>query len=233
MQQEVVPTPTPGQRRGPGHGDGGGRQLQRHLGGAGPAGLGVRRAQGGVPRRRLGCRRHRLGGRQPRAPLAGRRRGGGPLQSGRRRRRGVQRRRPDVLADPADLGLRDARWLVRPVLPGAVAPADAAPQAPDLGRERLLCLNTRDRLSHVVRPCAAHAEARPERVGLGRRRGSRLDGDPDHRRVRRQRDCRDLRRGQARVRRKSRGQRRDQSHALRLLGPAARRRRRRSVTRRT
>ena len=38
-----------------------------------------------------------------------------PLQPGRRRRRGVQRRRPDVLALAAHLGLRDAGRLVRAV----------------------------------------------------------------------------------------------------------------------
>ena len=37
--------------------------------------------------------------------LEGRRRGRHPLQPGRRRRRGVQRRRPDVLALAAHLGL--------------------------------------------------------------------------------------------------------------------------------
>ena len=42
--------------------------------------------------------------------------------------------------------------LVRPVLQGAVAPADAAAQAPDLGGGRLLHAGAGDRLPHAVRP---------------------------------------------------------------------------------
>ena len=78
------------------------------------------------PHRRLGRVGHRLGGRRQGEALEGRRRGRRPLQPGRRRRRGVQRRRSDVLAQPAHLGLRDAGRLLRPVLQGAGAPADAA-----------------------------------------------------------------------------------------------------------
>ena len=48
---------------------------------------------------------HRLGGRLQSEALEGRRRGRRPLQPGRRRRRGMQRRRPDVLGLPAHLGL--------------------------------------------------------------------------------------------------------------------------------
>ena len=48
---------------------------------------------------------HRLGGRLQGQALEGRRRGRRPLQPGRRRRRGVQRRRPDVLGLAAHLGL--------------------------------------------------------------------------------------------------------------------------------
>jgi crotonyl-CoA carboxylase/reductase len=47
------------------------------------------------------------------------------LQSGRRRRRGMQRRRSAIVAVAAHLGLRDAGRLVRAILPRAVAPADA------------------------------------------------------------------------------------------------------------
>ena len=47
---------------------------------------------------RLGCFRHRVGDRHEGAALEGRRRGHRPLQSGRRRRRGLQRRRSDALA---------------------------------------------------------------------------------------------------------------------------------------
>ena len=104
--------------------------------GARPADLAARRAQAALPRRRLRRVRHRLGGRRQGEALEGRRRGRRPLQPGRRRRRGVQRRRPDVLALAAHLGLRDAGRLLRPVLPRAVAPADGAAAAPHLGRER-------------------------------------------------------------------------------------------------
>ena len=112
--------------RGAGPRDGGGRQLQRRLGGAGHPDLALRRAQAAVPYRRLRRLGHRVGGRRQGEALEGRRRGRHPLQPGRRRRRGVQRRRSDVLHQPAHLGLRDAGRLVRPVLPGAGAPAHEA-----------------------------------------------------------------------------------------------------------
>ena len=104
-----------------------GRQLQRRLGRARRAGLGARRPQAALPYRRIGRRGDRLGGRIEGEALEGRRRGRRPLQPGRRRRRGVQRRRPDVLRLAAHLGLRDAGRLLRPVLPGAGPPADGAP----------------------------------------------------------------------------------------------------------
>ncbi len=91
--------------------------------------------------------------------------------------------------------------LLRPVLQGPVAPADAAAAASDLGGGRLLHAGARHRLSHAVRPPAAHAEAGRQRAGLGRRRRPRLDGDPDDRGLGRQRHRGDLRGGQARVRR--------------------------------
>ena len=53
--------------------------------------------------------------------LEGRRRGGHPLQPGRRRRRGVQWRRSDELAEPAHLGLRD---------PGRLLSPSSAPSSP-------------------------------------------------------------------------------------------------------
>ena len=59
---------------------------------------------------------------------------------------------------------------------GAGPPADAARQAPDLGRERLLHADARHRLSHAVRPSPAHPAARPQRAGLGRLGRPRLDG---------------------------------------------------------
>ena len=104
--------------------------------GARPADLAARRAQAALPHRRLRRVRHRLGGRRQGEALEGRRRGHRPLQSGRRRRRGVQRRRPDVLALAAHLGLRDAGRLVRAVLPRAVAPADAAARSTSPGKRR-------------------------------------------------------------------------------------------------
>ena len=58
----------------------------------------ARRAQEALSRRRLRRVRHRLRGRLQGEALEGRRRGRHPLQPGRRRRRGVQRRRSDVLA---------------------------------------------------------------------------------------------------------------------------------------
>ena len=78
--------------------DGGGRQLQRRVGGARQADLAARRAQAPLSHRRLRRVRHRLCGRLQGEALEGRRRGRHPLQPGRRRRRGMQRRRPDVLA---------------------------------------------------------------------------------------------------------------------------------------
>ena len=108
----------------------------------------------GLPRRRVRRLGHRLGGRRQGEALESRRPGRGALQPGRRRRRGVQRRRPDVLAHPADLGLRDARRLLRPVRPRSVAAADAAPPAPDLGGIGLLHPDPRHRLPDAVRPSA-------------------------------------------------------------------------------
>ena len=78
--------------------DGGGRQLQRRVGGARQADLAARRAQEPLSHRRLRRVRHHLRGRLQGEALEGRRRGRHPLQPGRRRRRGVQRRRSDVLA---------------------------------------------------------------------------------------------------------------------------------------
>ena len=70
--------------------------------------------------------------------------------------------------DPAHLGLRDAGRLLRAIRPRAVAAGDAAPQAPDLGRERLLHADARHRLSHALRPPSAYSRTRHERAGLGR-----------------------------------------------------------------
>ena len=113
------------QPRGAGHGDGGGRELQRRLGGARPADLALRRAWRRLSHRGLRRLGHRLGRRRQGEALEGRRRGRHPLQPGRRRRRALQRRRPDVLAQPADLGLRDAGRILRAVHLRAEPAADA------------------------------------------------------------------------------------------------------------
>ena len=126
-----------------------------------------RRAQEPLSRRRLRCVRHRLRRRLQGEALEGRRRGRHPLQPGRRRRRGVQRRRPDVLALPAHLGLRDAGRLVRAVLPRAGPPADGAAQAPHLGGERLLHPGAGHRLPHAVRPPPARHPARARTCWCG------------------------------------------------------------------
>ena len=57
----------------------------------------------------------------------------------------------------AHLGLRDARRLVRAILPRAGPPAARAAEAPHLGRGRLLHAGARHLLPHAVRPPAAHA----------------------------------------------------------------------------
>ena len=96
--------------------------------------------------------RRGLGGRLQGAALEGRRRGHRPLQSGRRRRRGLQRRRSAAVALAAHLGLRDAGRLVRAVLPRAVAPIDAEAGASDLGRSRPA---TRSRSPPPIACCSA------------------------------------------------------------------------------
>ena len=131
------------------------------------ADLAPRRAQEPLSHRRLRRVRHRLRRRLQGEALEGRRRGRHPLQPGRRRRRGVQRRRSDVLAQPAHLGLRDAGRLVRAVLPRAGPPADGAAQAPHLGGERLLHAGARHRLPHAVRPPPARASARARTCWCG------------------------------------------------------------------
>jgi len=65
------------------------------------------------------------------------------------------------------MGLRNARRRFRPVLPRPVSPAIAAPEAPDLGRERLLHANIGNSLPDDVRPRAASTRARPTCAGVG------------------------------------------------------------------
>ena len=210
-------------RRGRGAGlrDGRRRQLQRRMGGPRHADLAARRAQESVPHRGLRCLRHRLGDRQEGAALEGGRRGHRPLQSGRRRRRGLQWRRPAAVAVAAHLGLRDAGRIVRAVLPRAVAPADAEAAASHLGGVGLLHADARHRLPHALRPSAAHAQARRLRAGVGRLRRARRVRRAARRRVGRQRHRRRLGREQARLRHAARRQGRHQPQGFRLLGPDA------------
>ena len=165
--------------------------------------------------------RRGVGGRQQGQALEGRRRGRGPLQPGRWRRRGVQWRRPDVLVEPAHLGLRDAGWLLRAVLPRPVAPAHGEAEAPHVGRGGLLHADPRDRLPHAVRASAAHREARRQRAGMGCVRRPRRVRRATLRCFRRQRHRRHLRRLQARLRHGARRQGRHQPQGIRLLGPVA------------
>ena len=101
-----------------------------------PADHAVQRPQAAVSHRRLRCLGRRLGGRRQGEALEGRRRSHRPLQSGRRRRRGLQWRRSAAVAVAAHLGLRDAGRLVRAILPRAVAAIDAEAGASHLGRSR-------------------------------------------------------------------------------------------------
>ena len=147
-----------------------------------------------------------------------RRRSHRALQSGRRRRRGLQRRRSAVVAVAAHLGLRDAGRLVRAILPRAVAPADAQAAASDLGRIGLLHADAGHRLSHAVRPSAAHAQARRQRAGVGRFRRARRVRRAAGRRLRRQRHRHRLRRIESRIRVQSRRQGRHQPQGIQVLG---------------
>ena len=98
-----------------------------------------------------------------------------------------------------------------------------APQAPHLGRKRLLHADARHRLPHAVRPPAARPASGPQRAGLGRLGRPRLDGRPAVRDVRRQCHRRRLGRRQARLRHAARRQGRDQPQGLRLAGANCRR----------
>ena len=68
------------------------------------------------------------------------------------------------------------------------------PEASHLGRVGLLHADARDRLPHAVRPCAAHAQARRQRAGLGRLRRARRVRRAARRGLRRECDRRHLRR---------------------------------------
>ena len=166
--------------------------------------------------------RRRLGGRLQGAALEGRRRGHRPLQSGRRRRRGLQRRRSAAVALAAHLGLRDAGRLVRAVLPRAVAPADAEARRISPGKRRPA---TRSRSPPPIACCSAiapHTLKPGDNVlvwgasgGLGvfgvqlaAASGANAIGV-------------DLRRVQARLRDRPRRQGRHQPQGVQVLGPDA------------
>jgi crotonyl-CoA carboxylase/reductase len=120
-------------------------------------------------------------------------RGHRPLQSGRRRRRGLQRRRPDAFALAAYLGLRDAGRLVRAILPRAVAAIDGKAETPHLGKSACYTLT----LATAYRMLFGHPphtpEARRLRSGLGRSGGLGVFGVQLAARVGRECDRRDLR----------------------------------------
>src|SRR5690554_6010920 len=79
----------------------------------------------------------------------------------------MQWRRPDVLALATHLGLRNAGWVIRAVLPRPVAAIDAAPEASHMGRKRLLHADARNRLPDAVRPSPAYPVTGPECSRLG------------------------------------------------------------------
>ncbi len=115
MQMEEVPLPVCGDHGGAGAGHGRGRELQRRVGRAGQAGLGLQDAQGALPHRGLGRVGDRVEGRQGRPSLEGGRRGRHPLQPELRPVPGVQRSRSHGLLRAEDLGLRDELGRLRPV----------------------------------------------------------------------------------------------------------------------
>ena len=149
-----------------------------------------------LPHRRLRRVGHRRGGRARRDALEGGRRGRRPLQPELRRVPGVQRARPDGLLAAEDLGLRDELGLVRRLLPRAGPAAAAEAAAPDLGGGGVVRPRLLHRLPHARRP--GGPGGRPQRARLGRRRRSRLDGDPALPALRRERDRGRLERGQGR-----------------------------------
>src|SRR5687768_2960475 len=85
----------------------------------------------------------------------------------------MQWRRSDAVGIAAYLGLRDAGWFVRAILPCAVAAIDGKAETPHLGRGGLLHPHIGDGLSYAVRPPAAYAQARRLRSRVGRLRRPR------------------------------------------------------------
>ncbi len=186
--------------RGDRAGDGGRRQLQQRLGGAGQAGLGLRlRRPPRVrpPHRRLRRLGDRLEGRRGRHPLEAGRRGRRPLQPGLLRGRRGARARPAGGAEPEDLGLRDDLGLLRPVHQGAGAAAPPPPPEPLLGRVLRLRPHLLHRLPDADRP--VQAAARPQRADLGRGRRPRRLRHPALQGGRRQRGRRRLLRREGRA----------------------------------
>jgi hypothetical protein len=143
------------QPRGAGARDGRGRQLQRRLGRSRPADQPLRRPWRALPHRRVRCGGHRLGrGRQ------------GEELEGRATRSSSTATRTTATTRNATAATRCSRprsgsgatrrpTAPSPVHPRAGAAADAAAQAPDLGRERLLHADARHRLPDALRPSPA------------------------------------------------------------------------------
>ena len=167
FQLEEMAVPRAGRVRGDRAGDGGRRELQQRLGGAGQAGLGLPLPRGGPPHRRLGRLRDRVGGRRGRDALEARRRGRRALQPGVLRGRRGPRARPAGRAVAADLGLRDDLGLVRAVLQGPGPAAAAQAEGAGVGGGRVLRSDVLHRLPDARRPGAA--AGRPPRADLGRR----------------------------------------------------------------
>ena len=153
MQQEVVPTAQDRRRRVPGHGDGRWRQLQRRLGRPGHPALAASTCTSSPttsPARMLPGIVWAVGSKVKRWKVGDEVvihcnqddgddeecNGGDPMNSPSQRIWGYET--PD--------------GSLRPVLPGAVAPADAAAEAPDLGGGRLLHAGAGHRLPDAVRP---------------------------------------------------------------------------------
>ena len=85
----------------------------------------------------------------------------------------------------------------------------------------LLHAHARDRLSHAVRPSAAHPQARRQRFSLGRIGRPRRLRRAARRRLGRQRHRHRLRRSEIRIRAQSRRQGRHQPQGIQVLGPDA------------
>ena len=224
--------PDAGSAAGPGLRDGRGHQLQQRVGRPGLPRERDRRApaagrRGGLPHRRLGRLGRRLRRGRRGHERQGRRRSRAVVRDVGRERPGHRRRRgPDHVVLEQDLGLRGELGLVRPVHARRPLPVLPQAEAPDVGGRGRLHARRRDRLADAARLGAEHRRGRRSGADLGRRGRPRIDGDPDHARVRRAADRRGVRGVQVRVLPATRREGRDQPPRLRPLGPSPRRRRR-------